>query len=247
MAFPSRFCFIVLFAAGRADACSLVGCINHGVEVRPIFTVTVKHERTPLGGVKVEVTSSRSGGDSVKVFAGITASDGSVQVSNLPPGDYWISADLLGINAAYHCFHIEQRPSRKAKRSLKYKWGDFAPATKRVVGKLIDLQPGKGGTPIWNLVHRVEVPISGASITLRNAFTGTSYHATSDDHGMFSLKEIPSGIYALHIDGGKAGERGYEETDQLLAVSPKAPRDALLFSRREGGAGSCGDTSLELR
>lgn len=236
----------VLFAGGRADACSMAGCINHGVEVRPIFKVTVKHDRTSLAGVTVEVTSSPSGGDSVKVFSGVTGSDGSVRVSNLPPGDYWIDAALLGINAAVQCFHVEQRPSRKAKRSLKYEWGDLAPATKRIAGKLIDSQPGRGGTPLWNLVHRIEVPISGASLTLHSPFAGTTYHTTSDGHGMFSLDKIPSGIYVLHIEGGKAEERGYEGTDQLLEVSANATRDALLFSRREGGGGSCGGTSLEL-
>lgn len=235
----------VLYTALPAHACSAVSCLGNGVEVRPIFTVTVKHESTPLAGVTVEVTSNRSGEDSVIAFSGVTASDGSIQVS-LPPGDYWIRADLLSVNAAYHCFHVGQTPSRKAKRSLKYEWGDLAPATKRVAGRLIDSQPGKGGTSIWNLVHRVQVPISGALLTLRSPFTGRTYHATSDSEGMFSLSQIPNGIYVLHIEGGKAGEREYEGTDQLLAVSAKANRDSLLFVRRDAGAGSCGGTSLEL-
>ena len=235
----------VLYFAIPAHACSAVACLDNGVEVRPIFTVTVKHESTPLAGVTVEVTSNRSGEDPITIFSGVTASDGSIKV-NLRSGDYWIRADLLGVNAAYHCFHVGQTASKKAKRSLKYEWGDLAPATKRVAGRLIDSQPGKGGTPLWNLVHRVQVPISGALITLRSPFNGTTYHATSDAEGMFSLNQIPSGIYVIHIEGGKGGERGYEGTDQLLAVSAKASRDFLLFVRRDAGAGSCGGTSLEL-
>jgi hypothetical protein len=237
---------VVLLAADRADACSAVSCVDHGVEVAPRFTVTVKHDNTPLAGVTIEVTSTPNDGNSIRVFSGVTASDGTVHVSNFAPGDYWITADLFGINAAYHCFHIEEKPSRIAKRSLKYEWGDLAPAAKHVAGKLIDSQPGKGGTAIWNLVHRIEVPISGAYLTLRNPLTGTAYRTASDGSGIFSFGDIQSGTYVLHIEGGNAGERSYDGTDLLLAVSPKAHRDALLLTHRDAGGGSCGGTSLEL-
>jgi hypothetical protein len=215
------------------------------MEVKPSFTVGVEHDDKPLAGVLVEITTAR--GDSrMTVFSETTASDGTVHITSLAPGDYWISADLLGINAAYHCFHVKDKPSNKARRSLTYQWGELAPATRQVRGTLIDSQPGTGGTPIWNIIHRVQVPITGASLTLRNPLDGTAYRTSSDGTGSFAFDDVTSGIYVLHIEGGKAGERGYDSTDQLLNVSPEAHRDTLLLTRRDAGGGSCGGTSLEL-
>ena len=65
------------------------------------------------------------------------------------PGDYWLDASFLGVNAAYFCFHVSERPSRKAKRRMRYDWGDLAPATRQLAGKLVDSQPGTGESPIW--------------------------------------------------------------------------------------------------
>ncbi|MBV9144598.1 MAG: carboxypeptidase regulatory-like domain-containing protein, partial [Acidobacteria bacterium] len=74
--------------------------------------------------------------------------------------------------------------------------------------------------------------------------TGTAYHSSSDAAGSFSFDDVPSGTYVLHIEGGSAGERGYDATDLLLKVSPKAPRQSLLLTRRDGG--TCGGTELDL-
>jgi hypothetical protein len=223
-----------------ANACSMAGCLNHGVELHRTFVVMVKHAGKPLAGVAVQVSGSG------RQFTVFSTTEGSAQITDLLPGDYWLYAQFLGIGAAYECFHISDRPTRKAKRKLTYKWGDDAPATQRIAGRLIDSQPAKGGTPLWNLVHRVEVPIAGASLELKSPDTVAVYTAMSGDDGTFAFHDVPNGTYVLHIEGGSAGARTYDATDQLVEIDPKATRKALLLARRDASGGSCGGTSLEL-
>ena len=166
---------------------------------------------------------------------------------SLPPGGYWLEANLLGISAAYQCFHVNQQSSRIAKRNLTYDWGDEAPATLRIAGKLIDSQPEIGGNPLWNILHRIDVPNSGASLKLRNPTTGEVDTTTSGSDGQFTFDPIPDGTYVLHIEGGSAGDRRYDSTDLLIAIAPSARRNSLLLTRRDAGGGSCGGTSLELQ
>lgn len=236
---------LIAFFAVPSNACSLASCLHTGMEMRQDFAVTVTHDGKPLAGVAVQVTSSVEGKNR-QPFSGITSGDGTVHVTNLPSGEYWLNAELLGISAAYECFHVSNRPSRKAKGKLTYEWGDEAPGTQRIAGKLIDSQPGNGGTPLSNLIHRIEVPISGAGLKLQNPTTGAVYTTTSDHNGDFAFDTIPTGTYVLHIEGGGAGERGYDATDLLIELNFHATRNALLLTRRDAGGGSCGGTYLDL-
>lgn len=161
------FAALLLLVPEPTSACSLAGCLGRGVELRRDFAVLVKHEGKPLQGVTIRATDNSA---TVR-FSGVTTSDGIVRAASLPPGDYWLSADLLGVNAAYHCFHVAERPSRRAKQRMIYDWGDLAPSTSRIQGALIDSQPGTGDTPLWNLVHRVNVPVREARLKLQNPIT----------------------------------------------------------------------------
>ena len=125
-----------------SNACSLAGCLNDGVEANQHFTVIFKHNGKPVAGVLVEIT-----GEGKEQFSGLTSADGKVRL-NLSSGHYWIKAELLGISAAYECFHINQQSSKSAKRKFTYEWGDSAPATRRIAGKMVDSQPRKDGTPL---------------------------------------------------------------------------------------------------
>jgi hypothetical protein len=231
----------LLLVLPPTSACSLVACLGRGIELQRDFVVLVKHEGKPLQGVTIRVTDTAA---TVR-FSGVTASNGMVRAASLPPGDYWLSADLLGVNAAYHCFHVAERASRRAKRRMIYEWGDFAPATSRIAGTLIDSQPGTGDTPLWNLVHRVNVPVREARLKLQNPLTGAVFSTVSDQNGAFAIDRVPPGVYVLHIEGGKSG-RDYDATDLLINLSPRATKDKLVLTRREAGGGSCGGTSLEL-
>jgi hypothetical protein len=166
--------------------------------------------------------------------------------NKLSPGDYWLRADLLGINAGYQCFHVAAKGSLRAKRSLRYTWGDEALATRAVTGKLVDSQPGTGGHPLWNITHRVSVPIVGAHVDLRSPVTGEDFQTKSNQEGAFRFDHIPQGTYVLHVERGNIG-RVFDPTDLLLAVNPRATRDQLVLIRTEPSGGSCGGTSLELQ
>jgi len=218
----------------------MAACVSGGTEMRREFAVRVQHDGTPLAGVSVQVIS-----DGPIMFSGSTESDGVVRVTNLPAGEYWLKAELLGVLAGSECFHVAERASRKAKRRVKYEWGDFAPASRRITGSLVDSRPSQGGAPIWNLIHPTRVPITGTRLTLRNPITGGVFETTSDQRGSFAFDGIPSGTYVLRAEGGRS-DREYDTADFLIKVSPKATRDTLLMIRSDSGGGSCGGTSLEL-
>jgi hypothetical protein len=239
-------CLLALVAV-PAGACEVTGCMDGGIEMRSDFSVKLRHADKPLPGATVEIIGPQNT-SGAKKFTVTTDKDGIAPITNLAPGDYWLNAEYLDIGAAYHCFHVKERPSRTAKRNLAYDWGDLAPGTRRIAGKLLDSQPGKGGTLIWNLGHSVEVPISGAKLTLQGATTNAVYHTTSDANGAFAFDGIPNGTYVLHIDAGKVEpDRSYEANDHLISLGSNAKRDSLLLKLREARGGSCGGTSLELQ
>jgi len=238
--------FLLLTIPSSTFACSAVGCLGRGVELRRNFTVTVTHEDKPLPGVSVRISgNSELAGN--RSFSQLTSADGTAHFANLPPGDYWIQADLLGITAGYECFHVNSSASRKAKKTRRYEWGDMPPAARLAAGRLVDSQPGKGGNPLENLLHRVDVPIAEARLELREPVIGTVYTTVSDADGHFTFDRVHSGIYVLHIAAGTApGNRAFDATDLLVRFSDTAKRSTLLLSRREPGGGSCGGTSLEI-
>jgi hypothetical protein len=204
------------------------------------FSVKIRHGHKPLSGATVEITEIKDqGGESAKKFTVTTNNDGIARIANLPPGDYWLEAGYLDIGAAFHCFHIKERPSRNAKRSLAYDWGDTYASTRRIAGKMVDSLPGTGPNPLLNLVQRVDVPIVAAKFTLQNAITKVAYHTTSDANGAYSFDGIPDGLYVLHIEAGS------EATHHLIDVYSTATADSILFERRKAEGGSCGGTDLQ--
>jgi len=225
----------------------MAGCLDRGIEMRNDFSVKIRHADKPVHGATIEITGPQDT-SGAKRFTVTTDKDGIAHIANLAPGDYWLDAEYLNIGAAYYCFHVNEKPSRKAKRKLAYDWGDEAPGTRRIAGKLLDSQPGKGGTPIWNILHRVDVPIVAAKLTLQNATTRAVYHSTSDANGTFAFDGIPNGTFVLHIDAGKIEpDHDYEASDHLINLGSTAKRDSLLLKRKEASGGSCGGTSLVLQ
>src|SRR5579863_1290962 len=222
----------------QCAACSMAGCLNDGDEIRPTFTIFVTHDDKPLAGVTFDIVSKGA-----QRFSGTSDEKGIVRVQTLIPGLYWLTGDLLGTGVVYTCFHVSRKPSRKAKTRLRYTWGDDALATSRIAGRLVDSQPAKDGTPIWNLTHRVDVPVTGAGLTLRDPLTYALYSTTSDRDGHFSFEGLPNGTYVLHVEGGNAGDHTYDPTDSVVELSSSAKRNELLF---KGGPGGCGGNGLEL-
>lgn len=238
----------VLAVSTPSTACSIQGCAGDGVEMRRAFVVDITFGRKPLPGVAVEVRRLAGEKDNNPLFSSMTARNGKVNVGELPPGNYWLYAEFLGISAGRECFHVAARSSRSAKKRIAYEWGDLAPGVRRIAGRLVDSQPGHGESAIMNMVHRVNVPIAHAKMKLQNPVTAAVYTAESDVDGHFTFGDLPPGTYVLHVEGGTVTDgRDYESTDLLVALGDKAKWDTLLLSRREAGGGSCGGTYLELR
>lgn len=233
---------ILTFAATSAPSlvgCSVAGCPGNGVELRQNVVVEVMHRDKPLSGVTVQITH---GG--VQVFSGKTEADGTVHISNLPVGDYWLGAELLGISAAYTCFHVSPRASRKARKKLKFEWGDMPYATGEIAGRLQISQPGKGGTLVWRVQHRVNVPIRNAILILRSPINGSVYKTLSGQDGQFSFAEVPDGDYVLHIERGATPDGdAFGPDDLVLRLAASAKSQSLVLTPDVGG-GSCGGWSI---
>ncbi len=234
---------LVMLSPGSSAACSMAGCAGGG-ELKSDFAAEFIQDGKPLARVIVEITSIGENGGS-KYFPGRTATDGIVHISKLPPGDYSLDAQLLGIGVGHACFHVSPHTSRKAKKKLSFEWSEFPPETRQAAGKLIDSQPGKGGEPIWNLTHRTEVPVGAAKLTLRSPFSEAVYTTISDDEGHFVFSEIPDGLYVLHLEGktSAAGPTSYS-ADLLFRLRGSAKQKTLLLTERDAGGGSCGGWSL---
>lgn len=228
-------------------ACSTAGCIGYGIEMRRDFVVKVTHDGKPLAGVSVLVTTFGGEENGHESFSGISVSDGTVRVTGLAAGAYWLDAEFFGVAAGMQCFHIANRASRKAKRKVEYQWGDLVPATRQIAGTLIDFVPAdQGGTPLWNLLHSAKVPIGEAKLKVQDPLTGAVYSTVSDVDGRFSFARIPDGLYVLHVSAGTvSGARQYESTDMLIRLSDHAKWGTFLLVWRQPGNGSCGGASLE--
>lgn len=229
---------LALIYVPAAHSCSMAGCLNDGDEMRPTFEILVKHEDRPLAGVSFHVVANGA-----EQFSGITDESGSIHVPTLSPGLYWLKGEILGTGVVETCFHVGGKPSRKAKTQLIYTWGDEAPATSRIAGRLVDSQPAKGGTPIWNVTHRIDVPIAGSGLTVRDPLTNALYLTTSDKDGYFSFEGLPDGTYVLHIDASNADDHTFDSTDSVVQLDTSAKRSKLLFKR---GPSGCGATVLAL-
>jgi hypothetical protein len=211
--------------------------------MRSDFVVKVSLGDIPLAKVSTHVT--RFPGDENKLFSGVTGADGTIRIERLPPGEYWLESDLLGIGAGGVCFRVNSRPSRKAKKLVTFQWGGLAPTTRKVAGKLIDPAPGEGAAFLQNVIKHVVEPIGAAKLELKDPLTGDIYNTVSDNDGQFSFGDVPSGTYVLHIEGG-ATHTGheFEPTDLLIRVVGTASRDMLLLER--SGGSTCGGPSLIL-
>src|SRR5277367_104398 len=237
--------FLVALSPRSLAACSMVGCLGNGIELRQDFEVKVTHDGQPLSGVTIQITGN-NGSSIVELFSRQTGAAGKVHLSKLPPGDYWLRVDLLGILAGSECFHVSPVSSRMAKREISFEWGDEAPAAREAAGKLIHTQAGDGARPIWNITHPVHVPISNARLSLRAPQSNAFYSTTSDNDGQFKFGEVPEGLYVLRVEGGAtAGGRGIEPVSLLFRLSHSAPQRNLFVDESDAFGGRCGGWSIE--
>src|SRR6266436_2556081 len=231
--------------ATSSAACSVSACMPSQSELRPNLVVKISHDNRPLARGTVKLVSN-DGTRIVELLSKETDDGGSVHISELPPGDYWLSADLLGISAGTRCFHVAPTSSRKASGQISFDWGDAAPAAREAAGKLVHLQAGHRDNPIWNITNRVQVPISNARLSLRAPQSDAFYSTTSDNDGHFTFGEIPDGLYVLRVEAGAAaGGRSIEPVNLLFRLSHSAAQRNLSVDEADAIGGSCGGWSIE--
>ena len=226
-------------------ACSMFACSPSETELRPNFEVKISHEDRPLARVTVKLTRN-DGSRLVELLSQETDANGSVHISKLQPGDYWLSADLLGISAGTRCFHVAPTSSRKATKQISFDWGDEPATARQAAGKLVHTQAGHGDNPIWNITHPVQVPISNARLSLRAPQSDAFYSTTSDNDGHFTFGEIPEGIYVLRVEEGTAsGGRGIGPVNLLFRLTHSGAQRNLFVDEADPIGGSCGGWSIE--
>jgi Carboxypeptidase regulatory-like domain len=219
----------------KLTACSISEiCPHHGFAAARNFTVTVHHAGKPLPGALVKVIPDDGGLD----IAETTEAAGSILFENLPPGNYHLSVSMLGITSFYRCFHVAKW-ALTANRTMTVNWGDDAPETRQISGRLTSLRT----ISYANGQHVDSTSVSGIQLTLSNALTGVRYQTTSSSpEGSFNFSSVPEGVYVLHSE---ADDRlRYYAGDLLIHLSPTAKRSELVV-RLGGGGTDCG-RALEL-
>jgi hypothetical protein len=214
----------------KLTACSITEiCPHHGFEAAKNFTVTIHHAGKPLQGVLVKVIPDDDGVD----IAGITEALGVIQFEDLRPGNYHISVSMLGISAVYQCFHVSKwTTGLNAKRTLTYGWGDDAPETRQIAGKV------RSHSFIMdaNGQHPETASVAGIHLTLTDPLSGVRSETTTSPEGLFRFSGISEGVYVLHSDGNE--RLRYYPGDMLIGLSPKAARTELVLELG-GGGGDC--------
>jgi hypothetical protein len=207
-------------------------CGGKTPEVDRTFTILFRDQGRPLKGVQVRVLGVGS-----KEVETVSGPDGKAKFSNLEPGDYTLSADLLGIAAGYQCFHIARHGSLLARRSLQFDdWGASAIITHLAAGHIRSSEPGNGSSQIWRVTHRTKVPIQLAQLRLRDPFTGLDLLTRSDKDGIFAFEHLPAGDYVLHIEGNESNVQ-FDPTDILIRVDPNTTVRPLDLLKVESGCG----------
>jgi carboxypeptidase family protein len=235
--------FVLSLMPFAASGCSMLACLGDGTQMQSDFVVVVKYNGKPLPGASVIVTPDS--GDNASAISAVTSSRGVVHISRLQPGGYWIEASFLGIGAGSECFHVEAATNRKARRSIRYEWGDFAVGVSKAAGVLLDSQPGPDKTPLGRLIHRVTAPMVGAQLTLHSPLTGQVFSTISDEKGEFAFNLAPPGTWVLHVQTADAS--WFNTGDFLISIGPHARGNSLIFTRTGAGGGSCGGIGMELK
>jgi|SRR5580692_8931249 hypothetical protein len=226
-------------------ACSMYGCSPSETELRSNFSVRISHANKPLPGVTVKLTRS-DGTRVVELLSQETDASGSIKISKIPPGDYWLSADLFGISAGERCFHVVAASSWKARKQINFEWGNKAPATREAAGKLVHTQGGQGDSPLWNITHPAQMPISNARLSLRAPLSDASFSTASDKDGHFTFGEIPDGLYVLRVEASATANGGsIEPANLLFRVSRSASKRDLFVDEADAFGGRCGGWSIE--
>jgi hypothetical protein len=195
----------------------------------------------PVEGVQVKVNTyyEKAEKEDKTIFTGSTGADGTLRVPKMKAGRYILSTEYLGTEVGYDCFRVAAHRDSKAEKEMSYTWGDDAPETGAVRGRLTNGE----NDPKWSFVERLQhrpntVAISGATLSLRGPATKDPYTTVTDGEGNFSFAGVPDGVYVLHVDEGKSKSGiSHSYNDQIIRITNRAKTDDLDWQL---GSAICG-------
>ncbi|HZP24314.1 MAG TPA: carboxypeptidase-like regulatory domain-containing protein [Terriglobales bacterium] len=232
--------FLVLLLTVTAQ--SAFPCSLSSLKLRQVpsnITVKVTHSGRPIAGIGVEIVPEAAGTD--PVFHAETDESGTVQVTGLMVGKYYLTASHLDFEAGREWIEVVSRADARTVRSFNFQWADDAWKTSSVTGSLVGMIPGDTGNKIMDLARPKETVYPGVAVILKSAFSDAEYHTLSDSNGSFVLPPVPDGIYVLTIAGGMTSVNGIaEETTHVVDLRPTASRSSLRLSLSPGVVGCYG-------
>jgi Carboxypeptidase regulatory-like domain len=208
-------------------------------EVPPNVTVKVSHSGKPIAGIGVEIVPQAEGAD--PVYNAVTDENGTVQITGLMVGKYYLIASHFGFEAGREWIEVVSRPNAKTVQRFDFQWADDAWQTRNVAGSLGGMIPGDTGNKIMDLARPKETAYPGVAVVLKSAFSDAEYHTSSDSTGSFVIGPAPDGIYVLIIAGGMTSVNGVaEETMHLLDLRQTVPQTSLRLLLSPGVVGCYG-------
>ncbi len=195
-------------------------------EVPPNLAVKVTHLGKPIAGIGVKVVPQAEGAD--PVFSAVTGEDGTVQITGVMVGRYYLIASHRGFEAGREWIEVLSHADAKAVQYFDFQWADDAYQTRRIAGLLVGFLPGDTGNKIMDLARPKETVYPGITITLKNAFSDAEYQTLTDSTGSFVVGPVPDGIYVLTIAGGMTSVYGIgDETTQVIDLTRMTRRSSL--------------------
>jgi hypothetical protein len=228
---------LLIVIARPAFPCSLTSLKLR--QVPPDITIKVSHSGKPISGISVEIVPQAEGAEAV--FSAVTDENGTVQITGLGVGKYYLIASALSFEAGREWIEVVSRAAAKTVQHFDFQWADDAWQTRSVSGSLVGMVPGDTGNKIMDLARPKETVYPGIAIILKSAFSDAEYHTLSDSTGSFFIGPVPDGIYVLTIAGGMTSVNGIgEETKQVLDLRQSAPLTSLRLLLSPGVVGCYG-------
>ncbi len=214
-------------------------------------TVTVSYNGAPLDGIEVELSRMdlHDEAEPLKVVAS-TKSDknGNARITNLVPGQYFISIKYAGVEGeAAELTAVPDGSSPAIQSGLTLKWPDQVVFKARtLVGTLMRTRLleviGQNGSRTRS---RTQTPLSNVDLRLTEGVSGSVLREwLSDERGGFDASVPRPGLYVLHVSEANSKSPTRVDGDILIDITPdaldeKMPTLALSVS-------SCGTSASPL-
>jgi hypothetical protein len=223
---------IILMCVGvawHADACMFS---IPTVEVAPDFRVIVRHEETPVAGIRVEIFNRADvmSDDATKlkpILTLLTGQDGAVEVRNLEAGMYLVETKGPGQGDALYA--KVSRGQSGAEVSLQWPFSRSGTLkAKKLAGELVSNDP-------WAPFQNVQVQLWAAGVEKPLAVEDAG------PKGRFSFSLTRPGIYVLRVLGRQDGVRpdNQIEGDLPVELAPSA-QDAIPSISLRLAMSTCG-------